>query len=110
MQSTLTKYNIMVRKENNITCYTLLYELRIRIVILGSVQEFQPLPIVSTQPFTMGKKSYHTYGKTFRKPKRAFEKERLDAEMKIIGEYGTKKGPVGVHGVQKCRQLFEAVV
>ena len=38
----------------------------------------------------MGKKSYHTYGKTFRKPKRAFEKERLDAEMKIIGEYGLK--------------------
>merc|ERR1712166_182231 len=31
-----------------------------------------------------------TYGKTFRKPKRAFEKERLDAEMKIIGEYGLK--------------------
>ena len=38
----------------------------------------------------MGKKSYHKYGKTFRKPKRAFEKERLDAEMKIIGEYGLK--------------------
>ena len=38
----------------------------------------------------MGKKSYHNYGKTFRKPKRAFEKERLDAEMKIIGEYGLK--------------------
>merc|ERR1711865_278620 len=37
-----------------------------------------------------GKKSYHNYGKTFRKPKRPFEKERLDAEMKIIGEYGLK--------------------
>merc|ERR1712232_79557 len=37
-----------------------------------------------------GKKSYQNYGKTFRKPKRPFGKERLDAEMKIIGEYGLK--------------------
>merc|ERR1712224_997728 len=34
--------------------------------------------------------SYQNHGKTFRKPKRAFEKERLDAEMKIVGEYGLK--------------------
>merc|ERR1719262_1842676 len=38
----------------------------------------------------MGKKSFRKYGKTFRKPKRPFEKERLDGEMKIIGEYGLK--------------------
>jgi len=38
----------------------------------------------------MGIKSYVNYGKTYRKPKRAFEKERLDAEMKIVGEYGLK--------------------
>ena len=38
----------------------------------------------------MGKKSYHNYGKTFRKPKRAFEKIRLEAEMKLVGEYGLK--------------------
>lgn len=38
----------------------------------------------------MGKKSYHNYGQTFRKPKRPFEKERLDSEMNIIGEYGLK--------------------
>merc|ERR1712071_368960 len=37
-----------------------------------------------------GKKSYSNYGKTFRKPKRPFEKERLDSEMKIVGEYGLK--------------------
>ena len=35
-------------------------------------------------------KSYQNRGTTFRKPKRAFEKERLDAEMKIVGEYGLK--------------------
>mmetsp|Transcript_48977 Transcript_48977/g.138389 ORF Transcript_48977/g.138389 Transcript_48977/m.138389 type:complete len:192 (+) Transcript_48977:108-683(+) len=35
-------------------------------------------------------KSYQNYGKTFRKPKRPFEKERLDAEMKIVGVYGLK--------------------
>ena len=38
----------------------------------------------------MGKKSYHNVSKTFRKPKRPFEKERLDGEMKIVGEYGLK--------------------
>merc|ERR1712072_1030229 len=37
-----------------------------------------------------GLKSYRNHGKTFRKPKRPFEKDRLDAEMKVIGEYGLK--------------------
>merc|ERR1712066_821958 len=37
-----------------------------------------------------GKKGYNNYGKTFRKPKRPFEKERLGGEMKIVGEYGLK--------------------
>ena len=35
-------------------------------------------------------KGYRNKGKSFRKPKRPFEKERLDAEMKIVGEYGLK--------------------
>merc|ERR1711982_174703 len=42
----------------------------------------------------MGKKPFwlkpQNYGKTFRKPKRPFEKERLDSEMKVIGQYGLK--------------------
>jgi small subunit ribosomal protein S9e len=29
-------------------------------------------------------------GKTFKKPRRPFEKERLDAEMKTVGEYGLR--------------------
>eukprot|EP00919_Chromeraceae_sp_WS-2016_P075732 GHVR01179105.1.p1 GENE.GHVR01179105.1~~GHVR01179105.1.p1 ORF type:complete len:202 (+),score=31.99 GHVR01179105.1:44-607(+) len=35
-------------------------------------------------------KSYRTRSKVAGNPKRPFEKERLDAEMKLIGEYGLK--------------------
>ena len=35
-------------------------------------------------------KSYRTSGRTFRKPKRAFEKDRLEAEMKVVGQYGLR--------------------
>merc|ERR1719499_175796 len=35
-------------------------------------------------------KSYRNYSSTFRKPKRPFEKERLDSELKIVGHYGLK--------------------
>jgi hypothetical protein len=33
---------------------------------------------------------YNNYGKTFKKPRRPFEKERLDAEMKLLGEFGLR--------------------
>mmetsp|Transcript_58305 Transcript_58305/g.127844 ORF Transcript_58305/g.127844 Transcript_58305/m.127844 type:complete len:193 (+) Transcript_58305:51-629(+) len=38
----------------------------------------------------MGIKSYRNVSKTGTKPKRPFEKDRLDAEMKIVGEYGLR--------------------
>lgn len=31
---------------------------------------------------------YRNYGKTFKKPRRPFEKERLDAELKVRGAAG----------------------
>merc|ERR1719238_1819028 len=34
--------------------------------------------------------NYRSCSKVFRKPKRPFEKDRLDAEMRIVGEYGLK--------------------
>ena len=35
-------------------------------------------------------KDYHNYSKVSKTPRRPFEKERLDSEMKLLGEYGLK--------------------
>ncbi|KAK0584016.1 hypothetical protein LWI29_006557 [Acer saccharum] len=33
---------------------------------------------------------YRNYGKTFKKPRRPYEKERLDAELRLVGEFGLR--------------------
>ena len=45
-------------------------------------------------------KSYRNYSKVWKTPRRCFEKERLDRELKLVGEYGatTKRASSGGAG------------
>eukprot|EP00736_Rhodelphis_marinus_P011018 Rmarinus@m.25951 len=46
-------------------------------------------------------RTYRNYSKTFRTPRRPFEKERIDSELRIVGEYGLRaKREVWRVGVQ----------
>lgn len=47
------------------------------------------LPFLSSLPRSPSSTNY-SVGKTFKKPRRPFEKERLDAELKLVGEFGLR--------------------
>lgn len=40
-------------------------------------------------------RDYRTYSKTSKAPKRMFEKERLDKELQLVGQYGTHRVDCG---------------
>lgn len=56
-------------------------------VMVGSLLRWPP-PLQGTKMPSIA--YYRNYGKTFKKPRRPFEKERLDAELKIVGEFGLR--------------------
>ena len=51
-------------------------------------------------------------GKTFKKPRRPFEKERLDAELKLVGEFGLRnkrelwRVQMALSKIRQVRRLF----
>ncbi|MFS7947513.1 putative ribosomal protein S4/S9 [Helianthus anomalus] len=62
------------------------------------------MPHVAARRTTMVNVSfYRNYGKTFKKPRRPYEKERLDAELKLVGEM--QEG--ALESAKDPRRIFE---
>jgi len=58
-------------------------------------------------------KDYHVYSKTSKSPRRPYEKERLDRELKLCGDYGLRnKREIWRIGyfVAKCRAIARALL
>ena len=60
---------------------------RERRLIFPASHRFSPNPSPSTD---LPRRSPSTDSKTFKKPRRPFEKERLDNELKTVGEFGLR--------------------
>ena len=48
--------------------------------------------------------NYRNYGKVAKTPRRPYEKERLDRELKLVGEYGQTAQPLTSNTRRRMRQ------
>ena len=64
-----------------------------RSAVQRTTADFSRIPSLLPNPSPstdLPRRSPSTDSKTFKKPRRPFEKERLDSELKVVGEYGLR--------------------